>query len=127
MNRLTLSIAFAITLTGCAIVVSDDPPGGPVVVGPPPAPPLASVAAPRALKVPRGHYPPPGHCRVWYPGRPPGHQPPPVRCEHAVAVRGSFILYNGKAWDGDYDWPTHARRHPGSVPHVIVEISVRRR
>jgi hypothetical protein len=24
--------------------------------------------------------PPPGQCRVWYPGRPPGHQPPPGNC-----------------------------------------------
>jgi hypothetical protein len=24
--------------------------------------------------------PPPGKCRVWYPGTPPGHQPPPADC-----------------------------------------------
>jgi hypothetical protein len=30
------------------------------------------------------------------------------------------------AWDGDYDWRGHARRQPGSVPSVIVEISARR-
>jgi hypothetical protein len=30
--------------------------------------------------IPPGHYPPPGECRVWIPGRPPGHQPPPVKC-----------------------------------------------
>ena len=30
--------------------------------------------------IPPGHYPPPGHCRDWYPDRPPGHQPPPYRC-----------------------------------------------
>lgn len=34
-------------------------------------------------RVPRGHMPPPGQCRVWYPGRPPGHQPPPGNC-HAL-------------------------------------------
>jgi hypothetical protein len=39
---------------------------------------------------------------------------------------GAFILYNGVAWDGDYDWRAHSRRQPGSVPSVIVEISTRR-
>lgn len=32
------------------------------------------------LDIPKGHYPPPGECRVWYPSRPPGHQPPPGSC-----------------------------------------------
>jgi hypothetical protein len=32
------------------------------------------------VKIPPGHYPPPGECRVWYPDRPPGHQPPPGPC-----------------------------------------------
>lgn len=30
--------------------------------------------------VPPGHMPPPGECRIWYPGRPPGQQPPPGDC-----------------------------------------------
>lgn len=30
--------------------------------------------------IPRGHLPPPGECRTWYPDRPAGHQPPPYRC-----------------------------------------------
>jgi hypothetical protein len=25
--------------------------------------------------------PPPGQCRVWYPGQPPGQQPPPGDCK----------------------------------------------
>jgi hypothetical protein len=33
-----------------------------------------------AVKIPRGHLPPPGECRTWYPDLPPGHQPPPYRC-----------------------------------------------
>ena len=33
------------------------------------------------LKIPKGHMPPPGECRIWYPDRPPGHQPPPGDCE----------------------------------------------
>jgi hypothetical protein len=32
------------------------------------------------VKVPPGHLPPPGECRIWFPDRPPGHQPPPGDC-----------------------------------------------
>lgn len=47
----------------------------------------------RALRIPNGHRPPPGSCRVWFPDRPPGHQPPPGPCDvevppGAVLVRG---------------------------------------
>jgi hypothetical protein len=31
-------------------------------------------------RMPDGHMPPPGECRVWYPDRPAGHQPPPFKC-----------------------------------------------
>lgn len=31
-------------------------------------------------KIPPGHMPPPGSCRIWYPNTPPGHQPPPGDC-----------------------------------------------
>jgi hypothetical protein len=34
----------------------------------------------QAGRIPPGHLPPPGECRVWRPGVPPGHQPPPFRC-----------------------------------------------
>lgn len=46
------------------------------------------------LGIPPGHMPPPGHCRIWYPGKPPGHQPPPFRCG-AGRLRiplGSFLV-----------------------------------
>ena len=33
-----------------------------------------------ALDIPNGHMPPPGSCRIWYPGRPAGQQPPPFKC-----------------------------------------------
>ncbi len=47
----------------------------------------------RALRIPNGHWPPPGSCRVWFPDRPPGQQPPPTSCdvevpEGAVLIRG---------------------------------------
>ena len=31
--------------------------------------------------IPRGHRPPPGKCRIWFPDRPPGHQPAPGKCK----------------------------------------------
>ena len=30
--------------------------------------------------IPKGHMPPPGECRIWYPDRPPGQQAPPGNC-----------------------------------------------
>jgi hypothetical protein len=48
------------------------------------------------VKVPPGHMPPPGACKVWYPGVPPGHQGPPMDCRSAEwrAYRtGGFVVY----------------------------------
>lgn len=36
------------------------------------------------LGIPKGHLPPPGECKVWFPGKPPGHQPPPQSCASAL-------------------------------------------
>ena len=81
---------------------------------------------PRGLSgVPKGHYPPPGECRLWFPGRPPGHQPPPARCSSLVGriPRGAFVLYNSKGYDMDYDWRREERRRRGSVPGVILDLA----
>jgi outer membrane lipoprotein SlyB len=108
------------------IVVQAPPPPPTVVVvpSPPPREPVV-VVEPRQIHVPPGHYPPRGFCRLWYPGRPPGHQPPPMACSQVTGRPGAFVLYNGAAWDVDYNWQAHARRHPGSVPPAILQISVR--
>jgi hypothetical protein len=103
-------------VAGCVVVAARLEHGPPPVV----------VSPPRAVDIPPGHYPPPGHCRLWYPGRAPGQQPPPVRCDQLRVQSGAFILYQGAAWDSDYDWKTHARRHPGSVPPIIIELTTRR-
>lgn len=103
--------------------VPGDPDRSPdvVVVGGP--------SGPRILRtVPPGHYPPPGECRLWLPGRPPGQQPPPTRCGGLVGrvPLGAFVLYNANAWDADYDWRAHERRNPGSVPRTILDVLKRR-
>lgn len=36
------------------------------------------------LKVPKGHLPPPGKCKIWLPNTPPGHQPAPQSCTSAL-------------------------------------------
>lgn len=79
----------------------------------------------RTIRIPPGHYPPRGACRVWYAGRPPGRQLPPVRCDrlYGRAPYGAFILYNGRAWDADYDWVRYERRYRNSVPRVILRIT----
>lgn len=52
--------------------------------------PRRSRAAPR---VPPGHRPGPGLCRLWYPGRPPGHQPHPVACDRLWGYYGpAYVL-----------------------------------
>ena len=83
----------------------------------------------RSLRVPPGHYPPRGACRVWYEGRPPGRQPRATNCDrlYGRVPYGAFILYNGNAWDTDYDWVRHERRYRNSVPRVILQIVASRR
>ncbi len=46
-------------------------------------------------EVPPGHMPPPGECRIWYPGEPPGQQPPPGACSdlERVVHPGSWLIY----------------------------------
>lgn len=48
-------------------------------------------------RVPPGHLPPPGECRIWFPGRPPGHQPPPGNCEELQwrVPPGAGLIYGG--------------------------------
>lgn len=78
----------------------------------------------RSARVPPGHYPPPGECRIWYMGRPPGQQPPPGRCDSFIGrvPYGAFLLYNDKEWDTQYDWRRESARRPGSVPDIVLRI-----
>lgn len=52
-------------------------------------------------RVPPGHMPPPGMCRVWYDGVPPGHQPAPTNCDAAAAdayYNGGRVIYGEVAY-----------------------------
>lgn len=44
----------------------------------------------RGVRIPPGHMPPRGECRIWYDNRPPGHQPPPGNCR----VLRRYLPYN---------------------------------
>ena len=47
------------------------------------------------VEIPRGHMPPPGKCRIWFPDRPPGHQPAPGKCKklrHRVPS-GAYLVH----------------------------------
>ena len=45
-------------------------------------------------RIPAGHLPPPGSCRIWFPDRPPGHQPPPGSCWELMrwVPRGALLI-----------------------------------
>jgi hypothetical protein len=82
-------------------------------------------STPHNLKVPPGHYPPPGMCRLWYPGRPPGQQPKSVPCAQLIGVPltdGAFILHGDQAYDTQYDWRKEEVKKPKSVPRQIIDI-----
>lgn len=93
--------------------------------------PRPGTAGPRELAgVPKGHYPPPGECRIWYPNRPPGHQPPPTSCDRLAGVRlepGAFILHGDRAYDAEYDWRAAEQRRPGTVGRDILDVLFPRR
>ena len=53
----------------------------------------------RSSRVPKGHLPPRGMCRVWVDGVPPGHQPAPTSCPQAE--RDRFRYSNARVIYGD--------------------------
>jgi hypothetical protein len=65
------------------------------------------------LNIPPGHYPPPGECRIWFPGRPPGQQPPPGNCRQLSArvPPGAWLI----------------RHRDDDLEHVLVDVYDERR
>ena len=92
MSRIRfLNVPFAALgalLTGCVPVVHHKPPPSRVIV-------VSSDEDRSRLRVPPGHYPRVGECRLWYPGRPPGQQPRSQGCRgiERIAPAGTWILY----------------------------------
>ena len=125
--RMPSALGVLLLLTsGCAASVANR--------GPAPSRPSNNVALladggrariPRGLtKVPPGHYPSPGECRIWFVGRPPGRQPAPTPCEalHGRVPAGTFVLFGSEPWDTEYDWAWHERERPGSVPDTVLRL-----
>jgi len=92
------SLTLAISAAALAVAVS--------------AAPLAAQSQRRGpTKVPPGHLPPAGTCRVWYEGVPPGRQPAPTSCADAErrASGNARVIYGagtdarGGVWDGRRD------------------------
>jgi hypothetical protein len=115
--RLSKLAPFAalLSLTACS--------SGRVVVasgGPDPAPPHPVEGPVATLGIPPGHYPPPGYCRVWVPGRPPGHQPAAVPCSALgdPVPLGAWVLHRPLA-DGTY---VEVTAYHESQPQVIVSV-----
>lgn len=80
---------------------------------------------PSTTMIPPGQYPPAGLCRLWIVGPPPGQQARPAACDALGTIpAGAFILFNGKAWDADYDWSTDP--DAAHVPPEILAIARRR-
>jgi hypothetical protein len=74
------------------------------------------------LDIPPGHLPPPGECRVWYPGKPPGHQPPPGPCgrlRHRVPA-GAWLIQRPEDTPAYVDIEAYDPSRPG----IVIDIGV---
>jgi hypothetical protein len=65
--------------------------------------PVGAHKGPAGLHIPPGHLPPPGLCRIWFPGRPPGHQPRPGNCRtlSLQVPRGALLISRERTWTYD--------------------------
>ncbi len=124
-TRLLVLVALAWTATACSSTISSGTRTGPVISGDQRV--QTSSTSPSAespgksLDVPPGHLPPPGKCRVWFPGRPPGRQAKAESCNTAMAnaPAGSWVLYRpGKGNE------VHARVIDSRRPGVVVSVKV---
>ena len=73
------------------------------------------------LRIPPGHYPPPGECRIWYPDRPPGRQPPPGRC--SPVPPGAWVLRNPGDLPGRVHVEVYELRRPNTI-RVVGEFEI---
>lgn len=73
-------------------------------------------------RIPPGHLPAAGECRVWYDGVPPGRQPRPTSCAQAERIaardRNARVVYGSDRddryrddrWERDDDWSREENR-----------------
>ena len=73
------------------------------------------------LHIPKGHYPPPGECRVWYPDRPAGHQPPPGKCGRIPP--GAWLIRHPQDAPGHVHVTVYEPQRPGVVM-VVGEFAI---
>jgi hypothetical protein len=88
MTKLSLLILLGFGLTGCmvsgGVIIQPEP----IIIGKPNSDKVEKHRnhrshqrdAKKGVRIPPGHMPPRGACRIWYDHRPPGHQPPPGNC-----------------------------------------------
>lgn len=70
-------------------------------------------------RIPNGHLPPPGECRIWYPDRPAGHQPPPFKCDQTRGrvEPGGWYMRPGRQPE-EVEVSVYDPRRPGIVVDV---------
>lgn len=69
------------------------------------------------VDIPKGHYPPPGECRLWYPERPAGQQPPPFKCGDAVPP-GAWLIHHPRELQDRVHVTVYEPQRPGVVRAV---------
>jgi hypothetical protein len=72
-------------------------------------------------RIPNGHLPPPGECRIWYPDRPAGHQPPPFKCGKGrrSVEPGGWLMTPGPQ-PHEVEVAVYDPRRPG----IVVDIAI---
>ena len=113
------SVLAVLAATGCSSFHSTQ------AAQPAPAPAPAKHRGPSTaarLGIPPGHLPPPGLCRVWFPGQPPGHQPRARSCDRIErdAPAGSWIVYR----PSEDRKVVHVRVVDDRRPGVVVRLRV---
>lgn len=69
------------------------------------------------LDIPKGHYPSPGECRIWYPDRPAGQQPPPVKCSQlkGQVPPGAWLIQHPDNDPKHVNISVYDKQRPGSI------------
>jgi hypothetical protein len=78
------------------------------------------------LDIPKGHYPPPGECRVWFPDRPAGQQPPPGRCDEmrrAQVPPGAWLIDHSETPADRVHVNVYDEHRPGKI-NVVGEFDI---